>query len=207
MTCPTQAYNRPEPPQLFSLPDAQISLWPDWLDNASQQALMLKLSDELPWSQDKIKLFGKSVLIPRRQVWMGDAHCQYQYSGTRFIPQHWHSEVSAITTQVSKFLMLPFNCVLLNYYADGAQHMGWHADNEPELGENPYIASLSLGALRRFDLKHRHQEHQLSIGLAGGSLLLMAGRCQQAWVHRIPKQSRVTAPRINLTFRYIKPDG
>lgn len=207
MTRQTKTDNRPAPLQQFSLPEADITLWPQWLADGVQQTLLQKLSNELPWSQDNITIFGKSVPIPRRQVWMGDAHCQYQYSGTRFIPKPWHDEVRALAVQISDFLSLPFNCVLLNYYADGSQHMGWHADNEPELGDNPYIASLSLGALRRFDLKHRHQDYQLNLGLGGGSLLLMGEGCQHAWLHRLPKQSKVTTPRVNLTFRYIKPGG
>ena len=149
-------------------------------------------------------MFGKAVKIPRRQVWMGDAHCRYRYSGTCFEPQPWQPQVKAMAQQVSAFLRRPFNCVLLNLYADGQQHMGWHADNEKELGHDPQIASLSLGATRRFELKHRAAPWQLALDLTPGSLLLMAGGCQQHWLHRLPKQSRVSTCRLNLTFRYIK---
>lgn len=188
--------------QQFCLPDAEISLWPDWLGQQSQ--MLLQLQQQLAWSQDSITLFGKAVKIPRQQVWMGDPHCHYRYSGTRFAPQPWHPLVLSLTKQVSRFLAQPFNCVLLNLYANGQQHMGWHADNEPELGDDPIIASLSLGATRRFDLKHRHNDWQLSLNLTPGSLMLMSGNCQQYWLHRLPKQSSVQTARINLTFRYIK---
>lgn len=148
-------------------------------------------------------MFGKAVKIPRRQVWMGDAHCSYRYSGTTFTPQPWHPAVQALAQRLSIFLSLQFNCVLLNLYADGQQHMGWHADNEPELGHDPFVASISLGATRRFELKHRSEGWQLALDLPCGSLLLMADGCQQYWLHRLPKQSRVADARLNLTFRYI----
>lgn len=136
---------------------------------------------------------------------MGDAHCSYQYSGVRFAPELWHPLVQQLAAKLTDMLGHPFNCVLLNLYANGTEHMGWHADDEPELGRTPVIASLSLGASRRFDLKHRTDGHQLQLALANGSLLVMGGDCQQYWQHRLPKQSRVSAARLNLTFRYIVP--
>ncbi len=199
--------NQQYPQQHFSLPDASLTLWPDWLARHSADTLLLQLQHELAWRRDSIMLFGKQVDIPRTQVWMGEPHCSYRYSGTTFTPVSWHPAVQALAQQVSAFLQQPFNCVLLNLYADGQQHMGWHADNERELGDDPVIASLSLGATRRFDLKHRQHNWQLAVDLTPGSLLLMAGRCQHCWLHRLPKQSTVVSPRLNLTFRYIKPGG
>ena len=190
--------------QQFNLPDASIKLWPNWLTPQHSAALLFTLQQQLPWRQDNIMMFGKAVKIPRSQVWMGDAHCSYRYSGTRFEPQPWQPQVKAMAQQVSVFLRRPFNCVLLNLYADGQQHMGWHADNEKELGHDPVIASVSLGANRRFELKHRHQPWQLALDLTPGSLLLMAEGCQVNWLHRLPKQTKVQQPRLNLTFRYIK---
>ena len=190
--------------QQFIMPDTRICLWPQWLNSDRASALLAQLQHQLPWSQDSIMMFGKAVKIPRTQVWMGDAHCHYSYSGTRFMPQPWHPQVQALAQQLSLFLEQPFNCVLLNLYADGGQHMGWHADNEAELGHDPVIASISLGASRRFELKHRQQSWQLKLELCHGSLLLMASGCQLHWLHRLPKQSQVAQPRLNLTFRYIK---
>lgn len=190
--------------QHFRLPDAHLTLWPDWLKADEARLLSVQLQQQLCWAQDSIMMFGKMVKIPRRQVWMGDAHCSYRYSGTTFIPQPWHPALQMLAQRLSAWLGQPFNCVLLNFYADGQQHMGWHADNEPELGHDPVIASISLGATRRFELKHRSEGWQLALDLPCGSLLLMADGCQQHWLHRLPKQSRVSDPRLNLTFRYIE---
>ena len=136
---------------------------------------------------------------------MGDSHCSYRYSGVTFQPEPWHAEIWQLTQQINQALQQRFNCVLLNWYRDGSQAMGWHSDDEPELGDAPQIASLSLGQHRRFDLRHRQTQTQLQLELANGSLLLMAGECQQYWQHRLPKQAAASAQRFNLTFRYIAP--
>jgi alkylated DNA repair dioxygenase AlkB len=188
----------------FTLPDARLQLWQDWLTAADSAMLLQHLQSQLPWTQDSIMMFGKRIAIPRQQVWMGDEHCRYRYSGTTFYPKPWHPLVRQLAGHVSQFLQQPFNCVLLNLYASGEQHMGWHADNEPELGHDPVIASVSLGASRRFELKHRTQSWRLALDLTPGSLLLMSGGCQQHWLHRLAKQSRIRDSRVNLTFRYIK---
>ena len=197
--------NQQYPLHNFSLPAAHLSLWHNWLESDQEQAMLVQLQQELEWSQDCIMMFGKSVKIPRSQVWMGDAHCRYRYSGTTFEPRAWHPKLQVLAQRLSAFLGQPFNCALLNFYADGQQHMGWHADNEPELGHDPVIASVSLGAIRRFELKHRLHSWQLALDLTPGSLLVMADGCQQHWLHRLPKQSRVKQARLNLTFRYIEP--
>ncbi|MBZ9611122.1 alpha-ketoglutarate-dependent dioxygenase AlkB family protein [Rheinheimera maricola] len=203
MTRQLHSDNQQYPLQHFSLPDAHLTLWSNWLASDEALRLMQQLQQQLMWTQDSIVMFGKAVKIPRYQVWMGDAHCSYRYSGTTFSPQAWHPAVQAMAQQLSRFLNQPFNCVLLNLYADGQQYMGWHADNEPELGHDPAIASVSLGASRRFELKHRSAAWQLALDLTPGSLLLMSNGCQQHWLHRLPKQSKVDAARLNLTFRYI----
>lgn len=203
LTRPRQADNQQCPKQVFQLPDAQLTLWAGWLNAGATATLQAELEAQLAWKQDSITMFGKKVKIPRLQVWMGDSHCSYRYSGTTFMPEPWHPAVKQLTEAVSQFLRQPFNCVLLNFYANGQQHMGWHADNEPELGDDPVIASVSLGAARRFELKHRQQPWQLVLDLTPGSLLLMGTGCQQHWLHRLPKQSRVNESRMNLTFRYI----
>lgn len=205
MTCHAQSHNRKADLQQFLLPNADITIWPTWLSTTDAAVLQTKLTDELSWRQEQIRIYGKAVKIPRRQVWMGDPHCNYQYSGVRFEPVPWHPMMKQLAAELSDVIGRPFNCVLLNLYANGQDHMGWHADNEPELGEAPVIASLSLGATRRFDLQHRTLGHQLQLQLENGSLLLMAGDCQQHWQHRLPKQSRVESSRLNLTFRYIMP--
>lgn len=203
MTRATASDNFNSAPQLFSLPDAELQFWPGFLEAEPAQQLLQTLMLELPWQQPSIQIYGRNVKIPRQQVWMGEAHCCYRYSGTTFQPQPWHPAVQQLAQQLSEQLALPFNCVLLNLYQGGGEHMGWHADDEPELGVAPKIASISLGQSRRFDLKHRHLDCQLQLALTHGSLLLMAGRCQQSWLHRLPKQAKATATRLNLTFRYI----
>ncbi|KKO44438.1 DNA methylase [Arsukibacterium ikkense] len=205
MTRQTQSDNRKAVAQHFLLPDAALTLWPGWLNADASHALQTRLIAELAWRQEQIRIYGKTVKIPRQQVWMGESHCSYQYSGVRFEPTPWHPAVQQLCQQVSDATTSAFNCVLLNLYANGQDHMGWHADDEPELGMAPLIASLSLGASRRFDLRHRTLSHRLQLQLDNGSLLLMAGACQQHWQHSLPKQRRVAAPRLNLTFRYITP--
>ena len=205
MTRQSYSDNLQNAPQQFELPQASLKYWPQWLDSSQASQLFTQLNDELQWSQDTIMMFGKPVQIPRQQVWMGEPHCQYRYSGTLFIPQHWHAAVNTLAARLSQFLQQPFNCVLLNRYQHGEQYMGWHADNEKELDDTAMIASISLGAVRRFDLKHRNLPVQLNLDLAAGSLLCMGPGMQQYWLHRLPKQSRVLQCRLNLTFRYIKP--
>jgi alkylated DNA repair dioxygenase AlkB len=190
--------------QHFVLPDAELWLWPNWLDPQRSAVVLETLKAQLQWQQPELKLFGKSVSIPRQQVWMGDSHCRYRYSGVTFSPEPWHPLVQKLTAWVNQQLNRSFNCVLLNLYQDGGDHMGWHSDDEPELGPNPDVASLSLGQARRFDLKHKNQQYQLSLPLQDGDLLLMQWPCQHFWLHRVPKQSQANSARLNLTFRYIE---
>jgi alkylated DNA repair dioxygenase AlkB len=190
--------------QHFVLPDAELLFWPKWISPEQAERCYQQLAQQLNWQQPAIKIFGKAVLIPRQQVWMGDPHCSYKYSGVLFEPEPWHPLVWQLTDRVNQLCQTRFNSVLLNWYADGQQHMGWHSDDEPELGQNPQIASLSLGQQRFFDLKHKNLGTQLKLELGQGSLLLMAGQCQQYWQHRVPKMAAATEGRINLTFREIK---
>lgn len=136
---------------------------------------------------------------------MGDAHCSYRYSGVTFQPVPWQAGLQQLCERLVRHTGHPLNAVLLNHYEHGEHHMGWHSDDEPELGHDPVILSLSLGQTRRFDLKHKHLNTQLSLELGDGDLLVMAGACQRFWQHRVPKQTRVHAERFNLTFRYLLP--
>ncbi|CAI3793407.1 alpha-ketoglutarate-dependent dioxygenase AlkB family protein [Rheinheimera sp. MM224] len=190
--------------QHFVLPQAELLFWPRWLSPEQAERCYQQLAQQLNWQQPAIKIFGKAVLIPRQQVWMGDPHCSYKYSGVLFEPEPWHPLVRQLTDRVNQLCQTRFNSVLLNWYADGQQHMGWHSDDEAELGQDPQIASLSLGQPRFFDLKHKNLGTQLKLELGHGSLLLMAGQCQQHWQHRVPKMASAIEGRINLTFREIK---
>ena len=190
--------------QRFGLPDAELWLWPHWLDRQRSAAVLSTLQQELAWQQPELRLFGQTVSIPRQQVWMGDPHCCYRYSGVTFTPEPWHPLVKKLTGWVNQQLNRQFNCVLLNLYQHGGEHMGWHSDDESELGPMPDIASLSLGQARRFDLKHKRLQYQLNLVLHDGDLLLMQAPCQAHWVHRVPKQAQANSARLNLTFRYIE---
>jgi len=144
------------------------------------------------------------VAIPRLQAWLGDAGCRYRYSGLTLDPHPWTPILLTLKQRTEACLQRRFNAVLANLYRDGNDSVGWHADNEPELGPNPLIASLTLGAARRFCLRHRrHKARKLELILPSGALLVMGGTLQQHWLHALPKSRTAQAPRINLSFRNI----
>ena len=185
----------------------QLQYHPLLFDPKEQSLLMNALQEEIPWKQEHIKLFGKTHPTPRLTAWHGDTHCVYKYSGVVNQPFPWTPSLITIKTRIESLSNgATFNCVLLNFYRDGSDKMGWHSDDEKELGPNPSIASVSFGATRRFDFKHKTEaNNKFSIHLESGSLLLMQGDIQHHWLHQIPAQKRIQEPRINLTFRYIPP--
>lgn len=191
---------------VFDLPDAQVRLVPGWLEPAAAASLMAGLLDQVPWEVHRIRLFGREVASPRLSCWIGDAGAAYRYSGTRFQPRPWLPALAALRGRLESELGQPFNSVLANRYRSGADAMGWHSDDEPELGPEPLIASVSLGATRRFVLRHRRDPAlRLEVELAPGSLLLMGGPTQRHWKHALPRTARPVGERINLTFRRILP--
>lgn len=162
----------------------------------------------LAWRQESIRLFGRDTPMPRLTAWYGDPGAAYTYSGLRNEPLLWTPLLEALRDRLQDALDRPLNSVLANLYRDGRDHMGWHADDEPELGPTPTIASLSFGATRTFRMKHRAEPGRtVSIELTHGGLLVMDGRSQAEWLHAVPKRLRVTEPRINLTFRYVTAAG
>jgi alkylated DNA repair dioxygenase AlkB len=160
---------------------------------------------DLRWAQRPIRLFGRMVQQPRLTAWYGDADAVYRYSGITLHPEPWHDTLRGLRYRLEKHLSSPFNSVLANAYRNGNDSMGWHADDEPELGSSPTIASLSLGAERRFLMRHRHSGRISELKPGHGSLLVMKGECQKKYVHSLPKTRKVEELRINLTFRYISP--
>jgi alkylated DNA repair dioxygenase AlkB len=142
---------------------------------------------------------GRRLPIPRLTAWHGQAG--YVYSGIRMAPAPWTPPLLELKDIAEALAGQPFNSVLLNLYRHGRDSVSWHADNEPGLGRNPVIASISLGAERRFQLKHRRTGERLSVDLAHGSCLIMAGATQHHWLHQLPKIAQPVGPRINLTFR------
>ncbi len=191
-------------PQALFLPDGELTFHPAFFPPAESDRLLQGLVQNTPWRQDKIRLFGKEIDQPRLTAWYGDPGKSYTYSGLRLEPLPWTPLLLEIKGSVEKAAGGAFNSVLLNYYRNGQDSMGWHSDDEPELGAEPTIASLSLGARRRFVLRHRSDpDRKLALDLAAGSLLVMAGQTQQHYRHALPRTRRAVGERINLTFRHV----
>jgi alkylated DNA repair dioxygenase AlkB len=167
--------------------------------------ILRRLIAEIPWRAQQVMVWGRKVLQPRLTAWYGDDGANYAYSGIELRPQPWTPLLLDIKSRSEEAAGATFNSVLLNYYRDHNDSIGFHSDNEPELGERPVIASLSLGEERTFVLKHKRSREAkpVRLRLASGSLLLMAGDTQHYWRHGVPKESRNCGPRVNLTFRNI----
>jgi alkylated DNA repair dioxygenase AlkB len=193
-------------PLRLELPDADLQLWRTAWPATEADALFATLRAQVEWQQEDILIFGERKRVPRLVAWHGDPGAAYTYSGTLHQPLPWTPALQLVRGRVEQLTGHRYNSVLLNLYRDGRDGMGWHADNEPELGPEPAIASLSLGATRRFKLRHcRARATGMTLDLAHGDLLLMAGRTQQSCVHSVPKTARPVAERINLTFRRVGP--
>jgi alkylated DNA repair dioxygenase AlkB len=172
---------------------------------AQADALFAALRDEIRWQRHRLKLFGREIDAPRLSCWIGDDDAGYVYSGARFEPSPWTPTAALLRDDLAARLGVRFNSVLANLYRDGRDSVGWHSDDEPELGPTPVIASLSFGATRTFRLRSRTtRAAALPLDLVHGSLLVMAGDTQRLYQHALPKRAGVAAPRINLTFRRIE---
>lgn len=190
------------------LRDAEVSWHRHWLPHDAADSLQRTLRDDVPWEVHRIRMFGRQVDSPRLSCWMGDPAARYRYSGTEFVPQPWHPALLPLRDQLTAFCGHAFNSVLLNRYRDGDDGMGWHSDNEPELGPAPVIASVSLGAPRRFLLRRRDDHSKKAeVLLDHGDLLVMGGQTQRHYQHSLPKSARPLAERLNLTFRWINAPG
>lgn len=188
----------------LDLPGAEVRLRRAWLPAPEADALHAALLRQVAWEVHRIRMFGREVDSPRLSSWIGDADAVYRYSGTRFAPQPWPPALAGLRERLAAECGMAFNSVLLNRYRDGRDAMGWHSDDEPELGPRPLIASLSLGAPRRFVLRHRQQRAlRTEAALGHGDLLLMGGDTQRLYQHALPRTARPVGERINLTFRRI----
>jgi alkylated DNA repair dioxygenase AlkB len=170
--------------------------------------LMARLAESLPLRQETIVLFGRTVTMPRLTSWHGDPGSSYAYSGRLFHPAPWTAELAALRDRLTALEGCPFNSVLVNHYRDGQDSMGEHADDEPELGPSAAdvrIASVSLGARRRFVLRHRRTREIHGFDLGEGSVLVMGGTTQRHFRHHLPRTRVPVGPRMNLTFRVILP--
>ncbi|GAB3825987.1 alpha-ketoglutarate-dependent dioxygenase AlkB family protein [Pontibacter rugosus] len=187
----------------LQLPDAEVYYSPHFYSSRESDLYLQELLEQVDWQQQSIKLFGKLQPMPRLTAWYGDKG--YTYSGLDNKPQPWLPVLQKLREQVQEASGQKYNSVLLNLYRNGQDSMGWHSDDEPELGQEPSIASLSLGGERRFSFKHRTRKDvaPVRITLSHGSLLLMQGPTQHHWLHHIPKTAKDVQPRINLTFRHV----
>ncbi len=180
----------------------EIILKQNFLDEKSSFTLLQKLSS-LPFKNERIFMFGKWITVPRKVLWIADKGISYKYSNIDHEPFPWPRFLQNIRESVTQECHTPFNGLLLNYYENGRDYMGWHSDDEPELGPNPTICSLSLGASRRFLLRNKKDRTKKEYLLHNGSLLIMKGECQKNWQHALPKMLALPSLRINLTFRHI----
>ncbi len=187
-------------------PAPDVAWHPSWLAPDAAAEALARIIAEADWRQERIRTPGGWVDQPRLTAWQGDEGAVYIYSGIRNVPQPWTRQVAELRDAISTLCGVRFNSVLLNRYRMGTDSMGWHADHEPELGPEPVIASLSLGATRRFDLRHNATGVVRSFQLTSGSLLVMQGKTQAQWRHRVPKEPTVSGERVNLTFRVVMPE-
>lgn len=198
-------------PERISLEHGELIFIRHWLAPAEADEYFRRLRETTAWEQSTITIAGRAVSIPRLNAWYGDPGMSYRYSGTRFEALPWTNELAKLRTSVQETanefcgsVQFAINSALLNLYRNGSDSVGWHADNEAELGPRSQIASVSLGASRRFVLKHRrNKEQKMELELTSGSLLLMLGDLQQHWLHAVPKTRKPVGERINITFRQV----
>lgn len=190
-------------PRFLPIDHGELILFHGVFDAPEQ--LFERLRQEVPWQQDHLRMGSRAVAIPRLQSWHGAPHCVYSYSRLRLEPRPMLPLLQSLQERIRQLAGAPFNCVLCNFYRNGQDSVSWHADDEPELGPNPQIASVSFGGTRRFQLRRRGQTRaEIQLELPDNSLLIMRGALQHHWQHQVPKTAQATA-RINLTFRYIAP--
>jgi alkylated DNA repair dioxygenase AlkB len=176
------------------------------LDTGEAGKFLHALLATVPWKNDEAVLYGKHIITARKVAWYGDSSYSYTYSGTTKEALPWTPELLSLRHSVEERVNTRFNSCLLNLYHDGSEGMGWHSDDEKSLGRNTVIASLSLGAERKFSFRHKRSGASLSLFLEEGSLLVMRGATQTWWQHCVPKVRWVAGPRVNLTFRTIVRD-
>ena len=192
-----------QPIPRLNIPDAEVYFMPLFFSKEESDAYFNRLMEEVNWQQESIKMFGRQLPMPRLTAWYGDKG--YTYSGLHNKPQPWLPVLQELRERVEQATGDKYNSVLLNLYRSGQDSMGWHSDDEVELGQEPSIASLSFGGERKFSFRHRTDKSikPVSINLCYGSLLLMRGPTQHHWQHRVSKTAKTVAPRINLTFRKV----
>lgn len=189
----------------FTLPleHGEVVYIPNWLTHKHAKHLMDYFIERLAWEQPSISLYGKLHKIPRLQAWYGDPDTQYEYSKFKMDPLSWEPRLLKLKHACEQASNAKFNSVLANYYRNGQDSMGMHADDEKELGDQPTIASVSLGQQRRIVFKHRISNESHKLLLEHGSLLIMSGDTQKHYLHGINKSKTQVGPRLNFTFRWV----
>lgn len=193
-----------ESPTTELLPyDGSALFYDSVLEEHDSALIFSNLFDCLPWEARTLRMFGREIPQPRLIAWFADPGCEYSYSGISMNNNSWTPELLELKAVCEQFAGTTFNSTLANLYRNGNDKMSWHSDDEPELGIEPCIASLSLGATRRFKFRHRETKEVVDCSLPSGSLVVMSGLSQKMWQHEVPRESKVTEPRINLTFRRV----
>ena len=188
----------------LDLPDADIRYYPCFIAAAEADRLLSELINKVQWQQESIVVYGKSYRVPRLSAWYADDGKCYEYSGLKKTGVPWLPILQQLKLEIQQVAKSSFNSVLANLYRDQNDGVGWHADDEPVLGRQPVIASLSLGQNRMFQLKHNQDKSlKQNIELTHGSLLIMQGKTQHYWQHQVPKSKQPMSERINLTFRNV----
>ena len=180
------------------------TLQSQWLPPATSQRWMERCNEQIKWEQTNVRVYGRWHKVPRLTAFLADQSVSYRYSGALHCGSGWPSWFQPLLDRVSNQCNAPFNGCLFNLYRNGEDRMGWHADDEPEIDASFPIASLSFGATRDLQFRHRQTGQRLDLKLADGDLLLMDPECQGLWMHGLPTRCRVTAPRLNLTFRVFR---
>ena len=205
MDQPSLFDNEPDTPtrQTFALGDSEIQYVANAFTAREADRLLQSLLDAIPWRTATLTIAGQKRPLPRLQCWMADQGRSYSYSGLKLSPHPWNPDVLRIKARLEQLCEHSFNSVLLNYYRDGSDSVSWHADDETELGPNPIVASVSLGAERTLEFKPKFNltTPKKQIVLGNGSILIMGKTIQNNWLHKLPKISETIDPRISLTFR------
>jgi alkylated DNA repair dioxygenase AlkB len=192
----------PISPEQNLLPyDGEVFYYEDFFTAQQSQEFLHILTEEIPWKHDEVVIFGKVIQTLRKVAWYADDERPYTYSGRTKIGLPWTPTLLSIKSAIEAKAKITFNGGLMNYYHDGNEGASWHADNEKTIMPNSCIASVSFGAARKFEFKHKQTEEKVSLTLAPGSLLLMQGTTQTHWIHALPKSKKIKDPRLNLTFR------
>ena len=185
------------------LKDGAVFYYGDIVSHEKANTYFLKLRDEIAWENDEIIMFGKRIVTKRKVAWYGNLPFEYTYSNVKKQAIDWNETLLELKSLVEDITGYAFNSCLLNLYHSGEEGMAWHSDDEPELLENGAIASLSFGAERTFEFKHKKDKSKVKVLLEHGSVLIMKFPTQKHWLHQLPKTKKSSTPRINLTFRTI----